>query len=190
MMIAKKARVKLTLAIVGALMLIGVSSAQAAPIVLHDNNVAYRILNLEVGGTLYNIDFEFKVWPEIYGPTPVFDFTPELAQEANEKINLALNAADVKQVGPPQDQQINEGFPLYGIGVIFDEAYVGWIGATFVDNIDLWVDDFLGTPVGGFQILDQRWLWADATVVPIPAAVWLLGGGLIGLLGLRRRFKN
>jgi hypothetical protein len=27
-------------------------------------------------------------------------------------------------------------------------------------------------------------------VVPIPAAAWLLGGGLIGLLGLRRRFKR
>ena len=26
--------------------------------------------------------------------------------------------------------------------------------------------------------------------VPIPAAVWLLGGGLIGLVGLRRRIKN
>ena len=26
--------------------------------------------------------------------------------------------------------------------------------------------------------------------VPIPAAVWLLGGGLLGLVGLRRRFKS
>jgi hypothetical protein len=26
--------------------------------------------------------------------------------------------------------------------------------------------------------------------VPIPAAIWLLGGGLIGLLGLRRRLKS
>jgi hypothetical protein len=26
--------------------------------------------------------------------------------------------------------------------------------------------------------------------VPIPAAAWLLGSGLIGLVGLRRRFKN
>jgi hypothetical protein len=32
--------------------------------------------------------------------------------------------------------------------------------------------------------------YADFTVVPIPAAVWLLGSGLIGLWGLRRRLKN
>ncbi len=29
-----------------------------------------------------------------------------------------------------------------------------------------------------------------ATPVPIPAAVWLLGSGLIGLVGLRKRFKK
>jgi hypothetical protein len=29
-----------------------------------------------------------------------------------------------------------------------------------------------------------------ANAVPIPAAVWLLGSGLIGLVGLRRRFKK
>jgi hypothetical protein len=27
-------------------------------------------------------------------------------------------------------------------------------------------------------------------VVPIPGAVWLLGSGLIGIVGLRRRFKK
>ncbi len=31
---------------------------------------------------------------------------------------------------------------------------------------------------------------ADVSVVPIPGAVWLLGSGIAGLLGLRRNFKN
>jgi hypothetical protein len=30
----------------------------------------------------------------------------------------------------------------------------------------------------------------NASPVPIPAAAWLLGSGLIGLVGLRRRFKK
>jgi hypothetical protein len=30
----------------------------------------------------------------------------------------------------------------------------------------------------------------QVAAVPIPAAVWLLGGGLIGLVGLRRKLKN
>jgi hypothetical protein len=30
----------------------------------------------------------------------------------------------------------------------------------------------------------------DTTVVPIPSAVWLLSSGLIGLVGLRRKFRE
>jgi hypothetical protein len=33
-------------------------------------------------------------------------------------------------------------------------------------------------------------IYAKFAPVPVPAAVWLLGGGLVGLLGLRRRFKS
>jgi hypothetical protein len=42
------------------------------------------------------------------------------------------------------------------------------------------------------QISDERFyaVSQELTVVPVPAAVWLLGGGLIGLLGIRRRFKK
>jgi len=31
---------------------------------------------------------------------------------------------------------------------------------------------------------------ADATVVPVPAAIWLFGSGLIGLVGIARRKKS
>jgi hypothetical protein len=169
---------------------------QAAPVLLSDNNVAIGILNLEVGGTLYNVDFEFDQWPDIYGsPTPVFDFTGDLAQEANEKVNAVLNGANttgekVKQVGPPQEGASNEGFPLYAIGVSYGDVntpYVDWIGAAFIDNLDLWADDFLGIPLNGAQTADSTWMWANFSEVPVPAAVWLFGSGLLGLIGVARR---
>jgi len=34
---------------------------------------------------------------------------------------------------------------------------------------------------------DGVWLYREASVVPVPAAVWLFGSGLIGLIGLARR---
>lgn len=180
-------------------LVLGTNVANAVPILISDNNVGIRILGLEVPGgdpRGYNIDFEFDEWPEVYGgPTPTFDFdTPELAQAANEAINFVLNGANVggekvKQVGPPQEGQANEGFPLYAIGVSFDDPYVNWIGAAFVDNIDVWIDDFLTIPVAGAQDPEQAWMWAKATVVPVPAAVWLFGSGLLGLIGVARRKK-
>jgi len=167
---------------------LGAPAVNAVPVVIQDNNVAVAILDLEVGGTLYNVNFEYDVWPDIYSNPPVFPFDLTLAEEANEKINLALNLADVKQVGPPQEGRATEGFPLYAIGVTLDdsEGYVGWIGAGFVDNIDVWIDDYLGTPIGGYQFFDQHWMWADFEVVPVPAAVWLFGSAL-GVLGWLRR---
>ena len=34
------------------------------------------------------------------------------------------------------------------------------------------------------------WGWHNPYAVPIPSAVWLLGSGLIGIVGIRRKIKN
>jgi hypothetical protein len=49
-----------------------------------------------------------------------------------------------------------------------------------------WVQD----DTGEFDFITQLQPDYSFQVVPIPGAVWLLGSGLIGLLGLRRRFKS
>ena len=39
----------------------------------------------------------------------------------------------------------------------------------------------------------ESWIrggWAAVAPVPIPGAVWLLGSGLVGLLGFRRKIRN
>jgi hypothetical protein len=60
-----------------------------------------------------------------------------------------------------------------------------WRGLT--ENEAQWArpDD----PDTNFYNADAR-VYAKFAPVPVPAAVWLLGSGLIGLLGIRRKFKK
>lgn len=46
----------------------------------------------------------------------------------------------------------------------------------FGENEDIYFDNFTAE--------------AEASAVPVPAAVWLLGSGLVGLLGVRRKFRQ
>ena len=59
-----------------------------------------------------------------------------------------------------------------------------------------WAFEFGGTFAGGNSnelITLNRWTWAvhdgNVSAVPVPAAVWLFGSGLLGLVGMARRKK-
>ncbi len=59
-----------------------------------------------------------------------------------------------------------------------------------IDNSPSAVSQFADVATTGGTLSFSSMSTVTFTAVPIPAAVWLLGGGLIGLLGIRRRFKN
>ena len=61
-----------------------------------------------------------------------------------------------------------------------------WSGTEF-DSIDAWDFSFFnGEQYSGLKRFSYNYSWAvhAGNVVPVPAAVWLFGSGLIGLLGL------
>ena len=60
---------------------------------------------------------------------------------------------------------------------------------TYRNNYDDGRYIFQGTPTEYGYDLQFRTYYDDAAVVPIPGAVWLLGSGILGLVGLRKR-KN
>ena len=62
--------------------------------------------------------------------------------------------------------------PIYWSLLFWDEVHPTSLGHTIVS----------GEAYGVLQ--------AGPNVVPIPAAVWLLGSGLVGLLGIKRKFKK
>jgi hypothetical protein len=101
------------------------------------------------------------------------------------------------------------GNPVTAIGGIFgasetDGDFIpGTINLTFSDGSSLTnhpvsVGDFSGftfsTPItsmtftsSDFPQIDNFYIGAQAAAVPIPPSVWLLGSGLVGLVGLRRK---
>ncbi len=52
------------------------------------------------------------------------------------------------------------------------------------------IDFVVGQGAGGAFYYGSTPLDATITTVPIPGAIWLLGSGLLGLSGLRRKFKS
>lgn len=54
--------------------------------------------------------------------------------------------------------------------------------ANGIDHIDI---DFTGSKTGGIGLAFNN--FSPTSAVPIPGAMWLLGSGLLGLLGIRRK---
>jgi hypothetical protein len=91
----------------------------------------------------------------------------------------------------------------YWIGIYSDKDRlnnsIGWIGSYFTDDENA---EIAGEYVNNGTIDDPEWdgpyrdmkpmlrFYGSPSAVPIPAAFWLLGSGLFGLFGLRRRRRS
>jgi hypothetical protein len=185
---AKKNFVKPTMLLVGALLMIGVSSAAQAfvvhcgddfatslPCEVGDTNAA-GILNLDVEGVLYDVELIFEVAADIFTIPLTFEAEQD-ALAASIAVSAALNTLpDVTTV----DQQSFYNIPFeFEIGVGYAVR-----SAEFFDVADGWQ----AIMDAGFVPTPGASSWADFTpaVIPVPAAVWLFGSAL-GLLGWLRR---
>ena len=77
------------------------SSGGGETSVIHNGTKATAILNLDVDGIIYDVEFLFATASEIYGPYPgnyTFKNNTE-AVFAIEAANIALNGTDAMQVG-------------------------------------------------------------------------------------------
>ena len=97
---------------------------------------------------------------------------------------------------------------VVGAGQVGGHILFNWGANSNIDVVNVWdvgaggvytsVDAPAGNPVNpdgipGFGMIDGAFLGFganfDFTAVPVPAAVWLFGSGLLGLVGVARRRK-
>jgi hypothetical protein len=157
---------------------------------------AIRITNLDIGGTTYNVDFLGPTEAvNVYGayPGPLDFTTSDSAHDAVTAVNAELTAAGIVEVGP---DALDGGSVTYRVGWEAFEADTGgfeslWVWEGFTEGADPWVIPTDPEPL--FYNADAR-MYADFTeassVIPVPAAVWLFGSGLLGLIGIARRAKT
>lgn len=177
-------------------LLLGASVVQAAVVTAPgDSSRAIEVTNVNVDGTLYNVTFP--------GPTEAFNVYGTLGQEdlpftdestasaAIGAINDQLNnaASEILYVGGTSLSDVQRFFHIVfeteGFGTTARGSFVRSAGPDTIGN-DFWINT--GTDVL-FYNTDER-VFADFTVVPVPAAVWLFGSALLGLVGVARRRKQ
>lgn len=175
------------------ILVFGPISSQAFTVEIDSSGTnALGIRNLEVDSVLYNVAFRYGSSNDIYGAPPDLLFEGEDASAvATAAVNTALNSEDsVRTVGPQTSELYNIGA---GVDINYPQFLMAFTSAyddrtPFEWDIAKAKDEgLLGVNIIGLDVLAT---YADFNPVPIPAAGWLLGGGLIGLLGLRRRFKS
>jgi hypothetical protein len=151
---------------------------------------------------------------EVEGPgTALFSITPEfMLIELN--LNLEFISPDdmigYSFLGQIQGQDTStatweitnsSGEQIYSGGVDLFDFHLDTQTLTGSLYADLNSDDFIEAALtGDFVIIDLNILQGiaefefvgtfEGTLVPVPAAIWLLSSGLIAIVGFKRRFKN
>lgn len=165
----KKMKKWVLLAVMGVLAA-GVAQATYS---LPGDNVT-EIMNLDVGGVLYNVAFVYDSADDIWSGNP--DFTTQAdALAANMAINEALNAAspEVTTVGPTLSY-------FYKVPYAIDGDVVSYCLSKYDGSAQDWVHAFDST----VSASEDKPYAVFTAVVPEPATMALLG---LGALLFRRK---
>jgi hypothetical protein len=153
----------------------------ATALTIHSSgDTVYAIGNLDIAGTLYNVDFEAEVFSTLGGETQFWTAFDDALAAANA-INLVLNATSLTSL---PTGQFCECYDVY-FGGSSGELAIRSVSPDFHDN-GLWGNNGVESDMEVSMPLVTAW---SVAAVPIPAAAYLFASGL-GLLDCFRRRIN
>ena len=178
-----------------ALLFLTTFGAVNAATVQLDGLTATGITGLEIdfgsGAEFWDVDFLETDAETLYGihPATAFPFDAVDSVAMNDEIIALLNGSTATSVGPAAASSDSE----YSFMFASEEDVRGSVSFTGVGGIYVFGDDW--GDKGPVTLGDtDRGIFADFTPadvspIPVPAAFWLFGSGLLGLVGMARRKK-
>ena len=157
--------------------------------VINNNGFIEGINNLTVSGLgTFDVAFIWGTFFDVYTANDIVFQNEAEGLAASSAVNDALNSVNawtLREAGTTTETAEN-------FNVTFDYAQSKyWFFYNYPEHLSGEYPDWKTNP-GVFSVPDGTMMHAVFTpvqsTVPVPGAVWLLGSGLMGLFGLRRKF--
>jgi len=192
---AGRSRVLCGLGVLVAATWLTASPVMAATVITNDAGEAIRIEKLEVGLDFYNVEWVSGEWDQVYG-SEVGDFPfpdqRDRTEAAANAVGEALTAdGNIFTINTLQDVSAATFYLPYDVlpGPGAPDAR-SWSVQKSNNEVP-----YLWGPANELEVpsnADRAYAVFRETLppaVPVPAAVWLFGSGLLGLIGVARRRK-